>query len=164
MSLRQPVRATLSPISVQARVTVSAEKVSVPGYSICSFDLPIAWMGRKRTGRSFGTRSIARARYPSLMNLSTPTGRCGPCCSIAATGSTATTLLMSAAAKSRQLISAQSFVGSMPILPVQAGFAATASISTLNSGRAKPCTTISVDAGGGLSTNSSRTFMYPFKC
>src|ERR1700758_3985329 len=47
------------------------------------------------------------------MNMSTPTGRCGPCCSIAATGRTATTLLMSAAAKSRQLISAQNLVGGM---------------------------------------------------
>src|SRR5277367_6414014 len=45
------------------------------------------------------------------MNMSTPTGRWGPCCSIAATGRTATTLLMSAAAKSRQLISAQNLVG-----------------------------------------------------
>src|SRR5277367_1727536 len=49
------------------------------------------------------------------MNMSTPTGRWGPCCSIAATGRTATTLLMSAAAKSRQLISAQNLVGSMRI-------------------------------------------------
>src|SRR5271155_3500211 len=47
------------------------------------------------------------------MNMSTPTGRWGPCCSIAATGRTATTLLMSAAAKSRQLISAQNLVGSI---------------------------------------------------
>src|SRR5579863_8416639 len=49
------------------------------------------------------------------MNVSTPTGRCGPCCSIAATGSTATALLMSAAAKSRQLISAQNLVGSISL-------------------------------------------------
>ena len=54
MSLRHPVRATLSPISVQARMTVSSENVSVPGYSMCSFDLPIAWMGRIRTGMSSG--------------------------------------------------------------------------------------------------------------
>src|SRR5271154_5929039 len=47
------------------------------------------------------------------MNMSTPTGRWGPCCSMAATGRTATTLLMSAAAKSRQLISAQNLVGSI---------------------------------------------------
>src|SRR5580704_18379240 len=47
------------------------------------------------------------------MNMSTPTGKWGPCCSIAATGRTATTLLMSAAAKSRQLISAQNLVGSI---------------------------------------------------
>src|ERR1700690_3983963 len=49
------------------------------------------------------------------MNISTPTGRGGPCCSIAATGRTATTLLMSAVAKSRQLISAQNLVGSTRI-------------------------------------------------
>src|SRR6202453_4298417 len=49
------------------------------------------------------------------MSMSTPTGRWGPCCSIAATGRTATTLLISAAAKSRQLISAQNLVGSMRI-------------------------------------------------
>src|SRR6185437_8987605 len=49
------------------------------------------------------------------MNISTPPGRWGPCCSIAATGRTATTLLMSAAAKSRQLISAQNLVGSIRI-------------------------------------------------
>src|SRR5271155_2523014 len=53
--------------------------------------------------------------------MSTPTGRWGPCCSIAATGSTATTLLMSVAAKSRQPISAQNLVGSMPILPSRSG-------------------------------------------
>src|SRR5258708_28924814 len=46
------------------------------------------------------------------MNVSTPTGRCGPCCSIAATGSTAITLAMSAFWKSFQLISAHIFVGS----------------------------------------------------
>src|SRR5271154_2678288 len=57
------------------------------------------------------------------MNVSTPTGRCGPCCSIAATGSTATTLLMSAAAKSRQPISAQYFVGSIRFFSVASGLA-----------------------------------------
>ena len=62
MSLRHPARATLSPISVQARVTVSIEKVSVPGYSMCSFDLPIAWIGRINTGMSSGMRLIAVAR------------------------------------------------------------------------------------------------------
>ena len=62
MSLRHPVRATLSPISVHARVTVSIEKVSVPGYSVCSFDLPIACTGRINTGMSSGMRPAARAR------------------------------------------------------------------------------------------------------
>src|SRR5665213_87654 len=49
------------------------------------------------------------------MSISTPTGRWGPCCSIAATGRTATTLLMSAAAKSRHDISAQNLVGGIRI-------------------------------------------------
>ena len=47
--------------SQAARVTVSADKVSVPGNSMCSFDLPIACTGRKRTGRSPGTRAAASA-------------------------------------------------------------------------------------------------------
>src|SRR5260370_28487157 len=47
------------------------------------------------------------------MNVSTPTGRCGPCCWTAGTGSTAITLAMSAFWKSFQLISAHIFVGSM---------------------------------------------------
>src|SRR3984885_5036492 len=94
------------------------------------------------------------------MSMSTQTGRWGPCCSIAATGSTATTLLMSAAAKSRQLISAQNLVGNIQISKsVQRARAATASISTLNSGREKPWTTIKVEAGGGLPTNSSTTLI-----
>ena len=62
MSLRQPVRATLSPISVHARVTVSSENVSVPGYSICSLDLPIAWVGKINTGISSGMRLTALAK------------------------------------------------------------------------------------------------------
>ena len=38
---------------------------------------------------SAGTSSSARARMPALMVESTLTGRCGPCCSTAATGKTA---------------------------------------------------------------------------
>src|ERR1019366_10067892 len=53
------------------------------------------------------------------MNASVPTGRCGPCCSTAATGSTATVLAMSAAAKSRHDNSAQNVVGGIPRPPVR---------------------------------------------
>src|SRR5271170_3684166 len=98
------------------------------------------------------------------MNVSTPTGRCGPCCSIAATGSTATTLLMSAAAKSRQPISAQYFVGSIRFFSVALGRAGGDGLDfDLEFGRANPCTIINVEAGAGAPTNSSRTFMYPLK-
>jgi len=62
MSLRHPARATLSPISVHARVTVSSENVSVPGYSMCSLDLPTAWTGRINTGISSGICLTAVAR------------------------------------------------------------------------------------------------------
>jgi hypothetical protein len=46
----------LSPISTQARVSVSSENVRVPGKPTCSFDFPIACNGRIRTGMSAGMR------------------------------------------------------------------------------------------------------------
>ena len=54
-----PARCTLSPISVQARIRVSADRVSVPGKARCSFDLPTACTGRTRTSRSSGTSGSA---------------------------------------------------------------------------------------------------------
>src|SRR6266851_3616022 len=48
------------------------------------------------------------------MKASTPSGRCGPCCSTAATGSTAIQRAVSAPAKSCHVISSQSRFGSMP--------------------------------------------------
>src|SRR5215204_3379078 len=51
------------------------------------------------------------------MNVSTPSGRCGPCCSTAATGSTAIQRAVSAPAKSCQVISSQSRFGSMRSCP-----------------------------------------------
>ena len=50
--LRTPERATLSPICSQSAIKVSAGSVSVPGKSICSFDLPTGMVGSSRTGRS----------------------------------------------------------------------------------------------------------------
>ena len=60
-SLRQPARATLSPISVQARIAVSGDSVSVPGYSECSPETPTVCSGRNRTGRSSGILAAARS-------------------------------------------------------------------------------------------------------
>src|SRR5271170_6832273 len=51
------------------------------------------------------------------MKASTPTGRCGPCCSMAATGNTAMTRDMSKAWKSFQPISAHILVGNIACLP-----------------------------------------------
>src|SRR5215211_2164939 len=51
------------------------------------------------------------------MKVSTPSGRCGPCCSTAATGSTAIQRAVSAPAKSCQVISSQSRFGSMRSCP-----------------------------------------------
>src|ERR1700724_2753969 len=45
-----------------------------------------------------------------MMNISVPRGRCGPCCSVAATGRTAMVRAMSRASKSVQVISAQNLV------------------------------------------------------
>ncbi len=69
-SLRTPARATLSPISVQARISVSAERVSVPGEAMCSFDLPIAWTGRKVAGTCAGSLATTARIWPSAMAVS----------------------------------------------------------------------------------------------
>ena len=52
---------TLSPISVHSRISVSADRVNVPGEEMCSFDLPIGMAGRNVTGTLGGSSSIARA-------------------------------------------------------------------------------------------------------
>src|SRR3989441_1042005 len=54
------------------------------------------------------------------MKVSTPSGRCGPCCSVAASGRTATQRLVSDAAKSVQVISAHSRFGNIDVRPRQA--------------------------------------------
>src|SRR6478735_3952358 len=106
-SLRKPARFTLSPISIQARIALSQPIVSVPGECRCSFDLQIACVGRTRTSRSAGTSGIASASIPFITVVSTETGRCGPCCSIAANGSTATVRSGVSAVKSELLRSPQ---------------------------------------------------------
>ncbi len=61
-SLRQPARATPSPIAVNTPTSVSNGSVSVPGYSACSSEAPIVCGGRNSTGQSAGARAIARFR------------------------------------------------------------------------------------------------------
>ncbi len=65
--------------------------------------------GSGRSAGSAGTAPAARpaaaaataATMPSASTVSTPSGRCGPCCSVAPSGSTATVVAASSAAKSR---------------------------------------------------------------
>lgn len=89
-SLRTPARATLCPILVQSAISVSALAVSVPGKRMCSTDSPMACTGSTSSGSASGSSARVRVSTPSLMVRSTETGRCGPCCSMAATGRTAT--------------------------------------------------------------------------
>jgi hypothetical protein len=58
----------------------------VPGDNRCSFDFPMLWIGSTNTLSSLGRRLLGRAIMPSAIAVSVITGRCGPCCSIAATG------------------------------------------------------------------------------
>src|SRR5215467_11446300 len=53
------------------------------------------------------------------MKLSTPSGRCGPCCSVAASGSTAIQRDVSAAEKSAHVISDHSRFGNVAMRPRQ---------------------------------------------
>jgi hypothetical protein len=116
-SRRMPARATLSPISVHSRIRVSADNVSVPGNAWCSLDLPIGIIGRNVAGRSAGRRRSTSSTMPWLMQASTQTGRCGPCCSTAATGSTAIVRSVSSAAKSAVVISCHNLAGSFAMRP-----------------------------------------------
>ena len=57
---------------------------------------------------------MARFRTPALIAASTHTGRCGPCCSVAPTGSSAMTLSLSSRSNSFVVISDQFLLGSVP--------------------------------------------------
>jgi len=58
------------------------------------------WIGSTSTLTSSGRRASSSAIIPAAMAVSVITGRCGPCCSIAATGRTATVFSGSSPEKS----------------------------------------------------------------
>ena len=114
-SLRTPAAATLSPISVHSCIRVLALSVRVPANAACSGLKPTACVGKNRALTSGGMCGRAWAMTPSTRRLSTHSGRCGPCCSVAATGSTAISCALRpwscAWAKSRAVQSAQKWDG-----------------------------------------------------
>jgi len=111
-----PARATLSPSSVQSAISVAGASVSVPGKRMCSGLRPTFCGGKNNTGSSGGNSGSAASITPWSSVASTDTGRCGPCCSVAATGNTATVRSMpgdaASCAKSRVPRSAQKRDGS----------------------------------------------------
>ena len=114
-SLRSPARARLSPISVQARDRGRGrQRQRARDKPRCSARLPTRCTGRNVTGRRVGQDLARRAPdRPRRCKLSTPSGKCGPCCSTAASGSTAIQRRSAspAAAMSCQVISIQSRFG-----------------------------------------------------
>ena len=102
-----PVVATDSASSVQSRITVSAFSVSVPAKRVCSRLKPMDCVGKNSTGTSAFKCASAAVTTPLTSVVSTLSGRCGPCCSMAATGSTAMQRARSSRAKSVVFRSAQ---------------------------------------------------------
>ena len=100
-SLCTPLRATEAPISFQTRIRVSALRVRVPGKRWCSLLLPKAWVGSTKAVAEAPIWGKARSTMALTRSVSTPVGRCGPCCSVAATGRTATTWAIWPAARRR---------------------------------------------------------------
>src|SRR6516162_4935751 len=68
---------------------------------------PMVWVGKNSTASSLGSRARTVSIMPCMIAVSVMTGRCGPCCSIAATGRIATTELRSSAANSLDFSSPQ---------------------------------------------------------
>ena len=105
-----PLAATHSPSSVHTRISVSALSVRVPAKAACSGEKPVVCVGKNNTALSASAAcsgAQAAAMMPSAKSLSTLSGRCGPCCSVAATGKTAMARLRSSEAKSVVLRCAQ---------------------------------------------------------
>src|ERR1700722_3910594 len=87
---------------------------------MCSTETPIRCTGRKHTGNASVRILRTCARYASAMKVSTPSGRCGPCCSTAASGSTAIQRAVSAPAPatSCQVMFIQLRLGSVIRVPL----------------------------------------------
>src|SRR5262245_31058602 len=79
----------------------------VPFERRCSFDFPIVWIGMNSTVSSSGSRARTVSIMPCMIAVSVMTGRCGPCCSIAATGRTVTVALGSSSENSLDFNSPQ---------------------------------------------------------
>src|SRR5262249_19843373 len=138
--LRRPARYTPSPISTQLRTRFSAEWVMVPPERKCSLDFPMVWIGRNSTRRSSGRRASTVSIRPSAIALSVMTGRCGPCCSVEATGRIATVELGSSPANSLDLSSAQNrLVMSNPAVPIDAVSDALAPSAWYSKSPGHPC-------------------------
>ena len=81
--------------------------LNVPLKAVCSRLSPTVSAGNTSTELSAGKRCIIRRTTPSLMTASVDSGRCGPCCSTAATGSSAIVRAASTLAKSVVRMSCQ---------------------------------------------------------
>ena len=106
-SFLRPVRATDSPRLHHCSMTEAGEKLKVPSYALCSLLKPTVWVGNNNTGSDGCKCDIAAASMALTKSVSTDKGRCGPCCSVAPNGKTATVCAVSSSAKSVVLQSAQ---------------------------------------------------------
>ena len=86
----------------------SVPVLSVPGKPACSSLAEIATVGATTNSSPVICSSRnARVTTESIMMVSVSKGRCGPCCSVAPSGNTATVCAVSSSAKSVVLQSAQ---------------------------------------------------------
>src|SRR6516164_9617504 len=111
-----PARATLSPSANQVLSATSVGKVSVPGESICSVEMLTGCSGRRVTGTASGRSSRTRGKYACAIITSVPSGKCGPCCSVAASGRTSIHRSSTETAKSGQWMSVQSRGGKVEFI------------------------------------------------
>src|SRR6516225_937332 len=115
----------------------------VPSERRCSSDFPIVWVGRNSTRRSSGRRPSTVLIRPSAIAVSVTTGRCGPCCSVEATGKIASVEFGSSPANSLDLSSAQNRLVIMsPSVPVCAATDALAPSAWYSKSPGRHCTGI----------------------
>ncbi len=110
-SLRMPAATTPDPSSIHDFNATLVDSVTVPGKSVCSVERPTGWIGMKVAGMVSGSRVRTRARKASAISVSVSSGKCGPCCSVAASGSTAIQCAVPPFGISAQRMDAQSCGG-----------------------------------------------------